>query len=115
MTAFLVAVLLVTAVVAGMSVSSALLGPKRRLDGDKGLPYETGMVPSPSSLGRISVPYRRLALLFVVFDVDLALLLPWALLRGSLTIEAMVSMTVFVLLIALTLAYLWKRWALECD
>ncbi|MFA6029020.1 MAG: NADH-quinone oxidoreductase subunit A [Elusimicrobiota bacterium] len=113
--AFILNVLIVLALAGGMSFASALLGPRRRFKGEKGVPYETGMPPCGSPLGRMSVSYSRLAVLFVVFDVDLAFLAPWVLLRDSLTLGAMVSMTVFILLVGLTLAYVWRKGALECD
>ena len=55
-----------------------------------------------------------LAVLFVVFDVDLAFLLPWAMTRGALTLTAMVAMTVFLLLMLMMLGYFWRKGALEC-
>ncbi|MBI5242922.1 MAG: NADH-quinone oxidoreductase subunit A [Elusimicrobia bacterium] len=113
--ALIINFLLVLALVAGMTFASPLFGPKRKLSGEKGVPYETGMPPYGAPYGRMTVSYYRFAVLFVVFDVDLAFLLPWVLLRRSLSLEAMLSMTVFLGLIALTLAYLWRKGALECD
>ena len=108
--------LILAAVLAAVFSSlSVLLGPSRLLDKDKGLPYETGMPPFESAAGRMSVLYHRFAVLFVVFDVDLALLIPMVLLRDRLTLEAMWSMTLFLFLISLTLVYVWRKGALELD
>ncbi|MBI3548048.1 MAG: NADH-quinone oxidoreductase subunit A [Elusimicrobia bacterium] len=113
--AFAINLLVVLALVLFFSNASILLGPTRRMDGDKGLPYETGMPPLEPRLDRMWVSYYRYAVLFVIFDVDLAFLVPWILLRHDLTLVAMISMTVFLLLVGLTLAYLWRKGALELD
>lgn len=92
-----------------------LLGPRGRAHAkDYGMPYETGMPPMEPSLDHMSVLYYKFAVLFVVFDVDLAFLLPWALGRPALDLGMMVSVTLFTALVALMLAYLWRRGVLEC-
>ena len=106
---------LVAALVFLMAYASVLLGPKARLEGDAGLPYETGLRPMDSALERMSVPYVKFAVLFVIFDVDLAFLLPWARLRDRLDLGLMIAVTVFVGVIALMLAYVWKKGLLECS
>ena len=92
-----------------------ILGPKGRKHAEQyAMPYETGMPPIAPALDRMSVLYYKFAVLFVVFDVDLAFLLPWALNRPALSLAMMISVTVFVALIGLMLAYLWRRGVLEC-
>lgn len=104
---------LVGLVVTGFSLSSVLLGPRRRLDGQKGMPYETGMPPIAPANASMTISYHRYAVLFVIFDIDLAFLAPFVLLRDRLTLTAMLSMSVFLALVGLTLAYVWKKGALE--
>src|SRR2546427_1927781 len=99
MAAFWLNVLLVAAVAVGLSLSSRIFGPKSRIEGDKGLPFETGMPPLEPVPPKIPVMYYRYAVLFVVFDVDLAFLVPWVWLRHSLSLTAMVSMSAFFLLV----------------
>ena len=113
--AFLINILLVGGLVFAFSNASILFGPKRRLEGDKGMPYETGMPPLSARLERMWVSYYRYAVLFVIFDVDLAFLVPWVLLRRSLDLVAMISLSAFIFLVGLTLAYLWRKGALELD
>ena len=115
MNPLLIDVVLVAALTAALAFSSRLFGPPSVMTGDKGLPYETGMRPFGQASGRMWVSYFRFAVLFVVFDVDLAFLVPWVLMRGSLTFESVAAITVFIGLVSFTLAYLWKRGALECD
>ncbi|MBI4346599.1 MAG: NADH-quinone oxidoreductase subunit A [Elusimicrobia bacterium] len=111
--ALLVNIGLVVLVVTGFSLSSVLLGPRRRLEGQKAMPYETGMPPMGPANASMTVSYHRFAVLFVIFDIDLAFLAPWVLLRDRLTLTAMVSISVFLALVGMTLAYVWKKGALE--
>ncbi|MDE2040278.1 MAG: NADH-quinone oxidoreductase subunit A [Elusimicrobia bacterium] len=90
------------------------LGPAPRHEGDGQLPYETGMPPIERAEGSMAVAYYRFAVLFVVFDVDLAFLLPWALSRPVFGAAAATAMSVFVGLLLLLLAYLWRKGVLEC-
>lgn len=105
---------LVLALLSVFSNAGRLLGPRPEHQGDAELPYETGMPPIETAIDRMSVPYWRFAVLFVVFDVDLAFLLPWAFGRRPLALEQAVAMTVFVGFIGLMLAYFWRKGALEC-
>ncbi len=104
---------LVAGLVAVLSSASLLLGPQRRAAGAKGQPYETGMSPLEPAAGRMTVSYYRFAVLFVIFDIDLALLLPWVLMRDRLSLGAVAAFSLFLGLVALTLAYLWRKGALE--
>lgn len=105
---------LVLALVLAFSNSGVLLGPRPRHEGDAEELYETGLTPIEPASQHMSVLYYRFAVLFVVFDVDLAFLLPWALNRQGLDLEQMISMSLFVGLLAFMLAYFWSKGALEC-
>lgn len=107
--------LLVTLLVTGFSFASVLAGPKRRMSEAKGLPYETGMPPLEGSGRNMWVSYYRYAVLFVIFDVDLAFLVPWILMRRQMTLESLAALGVFLFWVGLTLAYVWRRGALECE
>ena len=113
--ALLIDTVLVAALVAVMASLSPLLGPKTEAVGDRNMPYETGMPPLSPAHRQTSVLYARFALLFVVFDVELALLLPVALLRGRLDLSIMTALTVFTALLALMLAYVWRKGVLRCS
>lgn len=112
--AIVIDVLAVLALTGIFAVAGRVLGPRGEHAGDYALPYETGMRPMQPALDRMSVQYYKFAVLFVVFDVDLAFLLPWALGRPGLSLDMMISVTVFTALVGLMLAYLWRRGVLEC-
>ena len=117
MTALSMAVdaLLVGGLVLFFLTSNRLFGA-RGSHGDEGtLPYETGMPPLENAVDSMAVLYYRFAVLFVVFDVDLAFLLPWALNKPSLNVASATAMTVFMALMFLMLAYFWRKGVLECE
>ena len=97
-----------------LSYAGRLLGPTPKHAGDGNLPYETGMRPIEHAEDKISVLYWKFAVLFVVFDVDLALLFPWALSRSSLTLGNVLSVSLFVGMTGLMIAYFWAKGVLEC-
>jgi NADH-quinone oxidoreductase subunit A len=91
-----------------------LFGPRPKHKGDADLPYETGLPPLAPAYERMTVSYWRYAVLFVVFDVDLAFLLPWALSKPVLDLDSMLAITFFTGLVLLMLAYFWRKGVLEC-
>ena len=97
-----------------LSNAGRLFGPKARHEGDAEMPYETGLEPMEPAGRGMSALYWRFAVLFVVFDVDLAFLLPWALVRHTLDFSSLAAVSVFVGLLAFLLAYFWKKGALSC-
>src|SRR3990170_2535046 len=101
LTALGINVLLVGLIVVFLTFASTLFGPKRRMAGEKGVPYETGMPPLTGQAERMWISYYRYAVLFVIFDVDLAFLIPWVLLRHQLSQAAMISMSVFLFWVGL--------------
>jgi NADH-quinone oxidoreductase subunit A len=100
---------------AGMIALSALVGPKRpNLVKDE--PFECGSIPLAPQPGRLHVRFYRLAMLFIVFDIETVLLYPWAVIaRPELGRLGLAEMGLFVLVLAIGLAYVWKRGGLEWD
>jgi NADH-quinone oxidoreductase subunit A len=95
-------------------LANRLLGPRGVHEGDGALPYETGMPPIENASNSMAVVYWRFAVLFVVFDVDLAFLLPWATNRAGFDLAQALTMTAFIGLMLLMLVYFWRKGVLEC-
>ncbi len=106
-------IILVLALVLIFANASSWLGPRSPREGDAEEPFETGLLPFQEASERMSVLYYRYAVLFVVFDVDLAFLLPWAMSR-PLGPAPVLAMSLFVGLLGLMLAYFWRKGILEC-
>ena len=87
---------------------SSILGPKSTSP-MKEDPFETGMAPFHIVRSQIPIKFYLVALLFVVFDVELTFLFPWAIIFRELGITAFVSMMLFIGLLFLTLVYAWKK------
>ena len=98
------------------SVSIApFTGPKRynraKLDF-----YECGIEPTPMPHGgRIPVKYYLTAMLFIVFDIEIIFLYPWAVTFNKLGAFGLVEMVFFVITVLVAYAYVWRRGGLEWD
>jgi NADH-quinone oxidoreductase subunit A len=87
----------------------------------KNQPYECGMAPLQEAHLQFDIRYYLYALLFIVFDIEIVFIVPWAVSLGWLK-ESMrspwlgpVEMTVFLVVLAVGLAYAWKKGALEWE
>jgi len=95
--------------VAGL-VASALLGPKRynaaKLDR-----YESGIQPTPGAVGggRIPIKYYLVAMTFIVFDIEVVFLYPWAIAYEQLALFGLVAIMTFIALITVPFIYEWRR------
>ena len=102
----------VGALVATVMVLTSIFGPKSK-SAIKDEPFETGEKPFRIVREHISVKFYLVALLFVVFDVELTFLFPWAIVFRELGLTAFISMTLFLGLLFLTLVYAWKKGVLS--
>jgi NADH-quinone oxidoreductase subunit A len=114
----------------GMIVASALLGPKRST-AVKEMPYESGMDPIGDARQRFDVRYYLVAIVFLLFDVELLFLYPWAVAQWSLAEPAATSVmaaagiprefrwtvfleiVAFVAVLAAAFAYAWRKGVFE--
>jgi NADH-quinone oxidoreductase subunit A len=79
------------------------------------MPYECGMDPIGSARRRFSVRFFVMGMLFIVFDIELIFLFPWATIYSKLGMFGFVEMLVFVLVLLAGLVYVWKKGALEWE
>lgn len=94
-----------------MFLATSLLGP-RNLTREKAVPYESGSDPVGKQQPRMSVKYYLVAVLFVLFDVELVFLFPWSTVYRKLGWLGFVEMSLFVVLVSLGLLTAWKKKAL---
>lgn len=95
-------------------VLGTIFGPKRPSK-QKGAPYESGMTPIGPGMRRISVRYYLIAVLFILFDIEVVFFLPWAVSYQDLGWPGFILMIVFVFVIEAAYIYAWKKGALEWD
>ena len=97
-------------------VVAGITGPKRynraRLDA-----YECGIQPTPQPMGggKFPVKYYLTAMLFIVFDIEIVFLYPWAVTFDMLGIFGLVEMLLFIATLLVAYVYVWRRGGLEWD
>ena len=91
---------------------SRLVAP-RKPTAEKLAPYECGIVPLQEPVQRFPVKFYLVAMLFVIFDVEIIFLFAWAVRWQEFGWAGIAGMGVFVLLVIETLVYVWKRGALD--
>lgn len=97
-----------------LPVLSLSLGPKR-LKGRSLTPYESGMVAVGDAQRRLPVKFYRIAVLFILFDVDIILLVPWAITFRKLGVYGLVAMAIFMFIFILGDLWVWRKGVLEWD
>jgi NADH-quinone oxidoreductase subunit A len=95
-----------------MILLSWLLGPHRPT-ARKLSPYECGMTPTGDARQRISVKFYLVAMVFILFDVEIVFLYPWAIIFHELRLYGFIEMVLFLALVLSGFAYLWKKGALD--
>jgi NADH-quinone oxidoreductase subunit A len=93
---------------------SRLLGPYRPTM-RKLTPYESGMKPYGEAIRRIPVKFYRVAVLFILFDIEVIFFLPWAVVFRDLGAYGLVVMGAFFFVLMVGFAYEWKAGGLEWD
>ena len=91
-----------------------LLGP-RRPDAAKTSPYECGFEAFEDSRMKFDVRYYLVAILFIIFDLEIAFLFPWAVSLDAIGGFGLLAMAAFLLILVVGFVYEWKRGALEWD
>ena len=93
---------------------SRVLG-NHRPDEEKLSPYECGFEAFEDARMRFDVRYYLVAILFILFDLEIAFLFPWAIVLDDIGLFGFVSMVIFLLILVVGFAYEWKKGALEWD
>ena len=91
-----------------------LLGPKEATE-VKRMPFESGMPSTGSEFRRYHVRFYLVAMIFLIFDVEVIFLYPWAVKFRELGLFGFGELLVFLLVLVLGLAYAWKKGALEWE
>ncbi len=98
----------------GMLLLTSLLGPKRP-NPVKDQPFECGMEPMELPSGKFSVKFYLVAMLFIIFDVEIVFLFPWAVIFKELKLLGFLEMLFFLAVIVLGFVYVKRKGALEWE
>jgi len=101
-------------VATGMVLANRFLGPKRP-NPNKAKPFECGVDPIALPAGRLPIHFYVMAMLFVVFDVELVFLFPWAVVLKELGWFGLLEMALFLGIVVAGFFYAWKKGALEWE
>jgi len=109
-------IFLVVAALIGFAprVLGMLLGP-RRPDPHKDAPYECGFDAFESARMKFDVRYYLVAILFILFDLEIAFLFPWAIVLEELGTAGLLAMFVFLALLVVGFIYEWRKGALDWE
>ena len=111
-------ILIFLVVAIGFAVSniilSALVGKQKPTE-EKLSPYECGVEPVGTARARFSVKFYLIAMMFVIFDIEVVFLYPWAVVFKSLKIFGLIEMAIFILILLVCYVYIWKRGGFEWD
>ena len=97
-----------------MFTLTSTLGTKK-MTPEKAIPYEAGSDSVGANEVRLSVKFYLTAILCVVFDIEAVFLFPWASVFRDLGWFGLIEMTAFILILAVTLVYAWRKGALEWE
>ena len=107
--------LLVTAVMGSVFIIlGKLLGPSRP-DAEKNSPYECGFEAFEDSRMKFDVRYYLVAILFIIFDLEIAFMFPWAVVLDQIGVFGLLAMAVFLAVLVIGFIYEWKKGALEWE
>ena len=107
--------LAIAGVVAIAMVAGSLLLGRQRPDSEKLSPYECGFEPFEDARIRFDVRYYLVAILFIIFDLEVAFLFPWAVSLGDVGLFGFWSMVVFLGVLTVGFIYEWRKGALEWE
>lgn len=91
-----------------------LFGPRKK-SAVKSMPYESGMPPIGEGTRRMPVRFYLIAVLFILFDIEVIFFLPWAIVFRQLGWFGLIEMFIFIIILLVGYVYAWKKGALEWE
>ena len=110
----LIYAVIVLAVVGLLITLSFIAGPSKPYR-SKRIPYESGMIPTTPARQRTSVRFYLTAMLFIIFDVEAIFFYPWAVMLHQLKWYGVIEMFVFIGILAVALAHIWRKGGFEWE
>src|SRR5271169_5225542 len=96
-------------------VAASYLAARQRPDSEKLSPYECGFAPFDDARSKFDVRYYLVAILFIIFDLEVAFLFPWAVSLGAIGMFGFWSMIAFLGVLTVGFIYEWCKGALEWE
>ena len=102
------------AMAAGMVIASYIVVPQHPYN-DKNIAYECGFDAFEDARGKFDVRFYLVAILFIIFDLEVAFLFPWAITLGKIGVFGFWSMMIFLAILTIGFVYEWRKGALEWE
>jgi NADH-quinone oxidoreductase subunit A len=102
-------------VVAGAAVGLSFVLAKQKPDAEKSSAYECGFPPFNDARAKFDVRFYLVSILFIIFDLEIAFLFPWAVSLGDIGLFGFWSMMLFLAVLTVGFVYEWKKGALEWE
>lgn len=110
----LIYMILAVAIALVVIFSNKLLGPSRPSI-RKSMAYESGIVPTGNARERFHIRYHVIAMIFLIFDLEIAFIYPWAVIYRNLGWAGFIEMMIFLGILILGFVYAWKRGAFSWE
>jgi NADH-quinone oxidoreductase subunit A len=107
--------IIIAAGLAGIMVIASLILAKQKPDAEKLSPYECGFEAFDDARRQFDVRFYLVAILFIIFDLEVAFLFPWAVSLGKIGMFGFWSMMIFLGVLTVGFVYEWKKGALEWE
>ena len=91
-----------------------IFGPKKHSEA-KAMPYESGVNPYGEGTRRMPIRFYLIAVLFILFDIEVVFFLPWAIVFRQLGLFGLVEIAIFIVILLVGYVYAWKKGALEWE
>ncbi|HCM84162.1 MAG TPA: NADH-quinone oxidoreductase subunit A [Rhodospirillaceae bacterium] len=98
----------------GMLLANAFLAPAKP-DVNKNAPYECGFEAFSDARNKFDVRFYLVSILFIIFDLEIAFLFPWAITLGKTAMFGFTSMVIFLVILTIGFLYEWKKGALDWE
>jgi len=105
----------IAALVSTVFIGGAWLAARQKPDREKASAYECGFEPFADARTRFEVRYYLVAILFIIFDLEVAFLFPWAVSLGKIGLYGFWSMLIFLAVLTVGFIYEWRKGALEWE
>jgi NADH-quinone oxidoreductase subunit A len=107
--------LVISLALGGVLLATGGILGTRTPDSEKASPYECGFEAFEDTRSKFDVRYYLVAILFIIFDLEIAFFIPWALALDSLGVYGLVAMSIFVAELVIGYFFIWKKGALEWE
>jgi NADH-quinone oxidoreductase subunit A len=107
--------LVIAMALAGAMIAASYIVARQQPNSEKLSPYESGFEPFQNARVRFDVRYYLVAILFIIFDIEVAFLFPWAVALGDIGVYGFWSMMAFLAVLTVGFIYEWMKGALEWE